>query len=75
MVAYTTPAILLAPLVGIVADLSGRKWMLALGLAVFGSAGTSAAFVPSYEWVLAMRVLLGIGMSALTPLKQKTEQQ
>jgi predicted MFS family arabinose efflux permease len=68
MVAYTAPAIVLAPLFGILADLRGRRWVLILGLAVFGLAGGAAAAAPSYDWLLAARALQGVGMSAITPL-------
>jgi len=68
MVAFTAPAIVLAPLFGILADRRGRKWMLMLGLALFGIAGAAAALAPSYDWVLVCRAVQGIGMSAITPL-------
>jgi MFS family permease len=68
MVAFTAPAIVLAPLCGILADLHGRRWMLVFGLAVFGLAGAAAAFAPNYEWVLIWRLVQGIGASALLPL-------
>jgi MFS family permease len=68
MVAFTAPAIVLAPLFGILADRRGRKWMLTLGLALFGMAGAAAALAPSYDWVLVCRAIQGIGMSAITPL-------
>jgi MFS family permease len=68
MVAYTGPAIVLAPLMGIVADLHGRRWMLILGLALFALAGGASALAPSFEWFLFCRVLQGVAMSALTPL-------
>jgi MFS family permease len=68
MVAFTAPAIVLAPLFGILADLRGRRWLLVFGLAVFGLAGGAAAFAPTYDWVLVCRVVQGIGMSAITPL-------
>jgi ACDE family multidrug resistance protein len=68
MVAFTAPAIVLAPLFGILADRRSRRWMLILGLALFGLAGAAAALAPSYEWVLACRAFQGIGMSAITPL-------
>ncbi len=68
MVAFTAPAIVLAPLFGILADLYGRRWLLILGLALFGMAGGAAAWSPTYEWLLALRALQGVGMSALTPL-------
>ena len=68
MAAFTAPAIVLAPLFGIIADLHGRRRMLIGGLALFGLAGSAAALAPSYEWVLILRALQGVGMSALSPL-------
>lgn len=68
MAAFTAPAIVLAPLFGIMADLYGRRWLLVFGLALFGIAGAAAAFAPSYEWVLILRAIQGIGASALLPL-------
>lgn len=68
MAAFTAPAIVLAPLFGIIADLHGRRWMLIGGLVLFGLAGGAAALAPSYDWVLILRALQGVGMSALSPL-------
>jgi MFS family permease len=68
MAAYTAPAVVLAPLFGILADMRGRKWVLVPGLALFGLAGAAGALAPNYGWLLAMRVLQGVGMSAITPL-------
>jgi predicted MFS family arabinose efflux permease len=68
MAAFTAPAIVLAPLFGILADLRGRRWLLVFGLTVFGLAGAAAALAPSYEWLLILRAVQGIGASALLPL-------
>jgi MFS transporter, ACDE family, multidrug resistance protein len=68
MAAFTAPAVVLAPLFGMIADLRGRRWILIFGLALFGIAGSAAALAPSYPWLLALRVLQGVGMSALSPL-------
>jgi ACDE family multidrug resistance protein len=68
MAAFTAPAIVLAPLFGILADLYGRRWLLVFGLAVFGIAGAAVALAPSYEGVLILRAVQGIGASALLPL-------
>jgi MFS family permease len=65
---FTGPAIVLAPLCGILADLHGRRRMLVFGLALFGLGGGAAAFAPSFEWVLFWRAIQGIGGSALLPL-------
>jgi MFS family permease len=68
MVAFTAPAIVLAPLFGVLADLYGRRRLLVFGLTLFGLAGSAAALAPSFDWVLILRAVQGIGMSALTPL-------
>jgi MFS transporter, ACDE family, multidrug resistance protein len=68
MAAFTAPAIVLAPLFGILADLYGRRWLLVFGLAVFGIAGAAVALAPSYDGVLILRAVQGIGASALLPL-------
>jgi predicted MFS family arabinose efflux permease len=66
--AFTAPGIVLAPLFGVLADMHGRRWILILGLTLFGLAGGAAALAPSYEWVLFWRLIQGVGVSALLPL-------
>ena len=68
MAAFTAPGIVLAPLFGVLADLHGRRWLLILGLMLFGLAGGAAALAPSYDWVLFWRAIQGVGASALLPL-------
>jgi ACDE family multidrug resistance protein len=68
MVAYTTPAIVLAPLFGLIADLHGRRWMLIIGLMLFSIGGGCAAFSSSFEWILFCRAVQGVAMGMLTPL-------
>lgn len=68
MTVYTAPAIVLAPLCGIVADLYGRRLLLAWGLILFGLSGTAIAFSPDFTWVLIFRTVQGIGVSAVIPL-------
>src|SRR3989338_8425796 len=68
MTVYTAPAIILAPLFGIVADLYGRRLLLAWGLVLFGFSGAAIAFAPTFGWVLALRAIQGIGFSAVIPL-------
>lgn len=68
MTVYTAPAIVLAPLFGIVADLYGRRLLLAWGLVLFGFAGAAISFAPSFGWVLALRAIQGVGFSAVIPL-------
>ncbi|OGQ79274.1 MAG: hypothetical protein A3F90_02625 [Deltaproteobacteria bacterium RIFCSPLOWO2_12_FULL_60_19] len=68
MTVYTGPAIILAPLFGIVADLYGRRLLLAGGLLLFGFSGAAIAFAPTFGWVLILRAVQGIGFSAVIPL-------
>lgn len=68
MAVYTAPAIVLAPLFGVVADLHGRRLLLAWGLIIFGVSGAAIAFAPTFHWVLILRAIQGIGFSAVIPL-------
>jgi len=68
MTLFTAPAIVLSPLFGVVADLYGRRLLLALGLIMFGIFGTAMAFAPTFGWLLALRALQGVGFSAVIPL-------
>src|SRR5215813_9497976 len=68
MTVFTAPAIVLSPIFGIIADLYGRRLLLAGGLIIFGIFGTAMAFAPSFGWLLAFRTLQGIGFSAVIPL-------
>jgi ACDE family multidrug resistance protein len=65
---FTAPAMVLAPIFGVIADRHGRRWMLILGLTLFGLAGGAAALAPSFSWLLALRALQGVGASAILPL-------
>lgn len=68
MAVYTAPAIILAPLFGVIADLYGRRLLLAGGLMLFGLAGAVIGLAPTFGWVLALRAIQGIGFSAVIPL-------
>lgn len=68
MTLFTAPAIFLSPIFGVVADLYGRRLLLAYGLMVFGIFGAAMAFAPNYTWLLAFRTVQGIGFAAVIPL-------
>lgn len=68
MTVFTAPAILLSPIFGVIADLYGRRLLLALGLIAFGIFGTAMAFAPTFGWLLFFRTLQGVGFSAVIPL-------
>jgi MFS family permease len=62
---YFVVGIALSPFVGVPTDRIGRKPVLVAGLSVFGLLGGSMAFAPSFEAVLALRVLQGTGAAAI----------
>lgn len=50
--------------VGPLSDMFGRKLPLYVGLGVFAAGGVGAALAPSIEWLIAFRVLQGMGACA-----------
>ncbi|WP_257788026.1 MFS transporter [Streptomyces venezuelae] len=52
---------------GIFADRFGRKRVYLTGVAVFTAASALCGLAPSLDWLLAGRVLQGIGAAALSP--------
>lgn len=68
MTVFTAPAIVLSPIFGVIADLYGRRLLLALGMIAFGLFGAAMAFASSFFWLLFFRTLQGIGFSAVIPL-------
>lgn len=52
---------------GTLSDRLGRKRVLLAGCLVFTAASVLAAFAPSAEWLIAARVLLGIGGATIMP--------
>lgn len=63
--AFTLPGIVLTPLLGILSDRIGRKTIIVPSLFLFGLAGTSVAFAPNFEAMLALRFLQGMGAASL----------
>lgn len=62
---FTLPGVLLTPIWGIVADRYGRKRVLVPSLLFFGVAGGACALARSFELLLALRFLQGVGAAAL----------
>lgn len=66
--AYTLPGIVLTPFVGLVADRIGRRRAIVPLLFVFGIGGAGVSAATSFDQVLALRFVQGIGASALVTL-------
>ncbi len=65
---FTLPGVLLAPFMGIMADRYGRKAILVPSMLLFGIAGTFCAFQTSFNMLLIMRFLQGVGAASLGSL-------
>src|SRR5690554_781086 len=66
--AASIPGIVIAPLVGVLADRYGRKRILVPCLVIFGLCGAMAAFAPSFTWLLIARFGQGFGSAGLINL-------
>ena len=66
--AGTLPGIVVAPLIGLLADRLGRKRVLVPCLSIFGLFGGAAAIAPNFHWLLAARLAQGIGSAGLINL-------
>ena len=66
--AVAAPGIVLAPMIGVLADRYGRREILVPCLAIFGIAGGLAAVAPSLGVLIVLRLLQGIGSAGLINL-------
>lgn len=62
---FTLPGVFLTPVFGILADLYGRRRVLAPVLFLFGIAGTLCFWAPDFKTLLILRVFQGIGAASL----------
>ena len=65
---YTAPAVAFVPVFGWLFDRLGRRPVIAAGLVVFGAAGAVIFLTTSVRVILALRLVQGIGFSAMMPL-------
>lgn len=66
--ATTLPGVVLAPVIGVLADRYGRRAVLLPCLVVFGCAGGLGAFAGSLEMLVVLRFLQGAGSAGLINL-------
>lgn len=62
---FTLPGIVLAPVMGILADRLGRKAILVPSIFLFGGCGFLCAFTTEFEQLLVLRFLQGTGAASL----------
>jgi predicted MFS family arabinose efflux permease len=65
---FTVPGIVLAPLLGFLADRFGRKTILVPALLLFGVTGAACAVTQSFPMLLGLRFFQGAGAASLTSL-------
>lgn len=65
---FTLPGIFLTPVLGVLADLWGRKKILVPALMLFGIAGGACGFVRDFNLLLVLRCLQGVGAASLGSL-------
>jgi ACDE family multidrug resistance protein len=65
---FTFPGVLLAPVLGVLADRLGRKKILVPALMLFGVAGGACAFARHFNLLLTLRFLQGVGAASLGSL-------
>lgn len=68
IVMFTIPGIILTPFMGVLADRIGRKTILVPSLLLFGLAGFGCTFMRTFEHLLILRFVQGIGAATLGSL-------
>ncbi len=65
---FTVPGVFLTPVLGVLADRTSRKRILAPSLFLFGAAGVACAFVNDFNTLLMLRFIQGVGAAGLGSL-------
>lgn len=68
LMAAHLPGIVMAPVIGVMADRIGRRRMIVPCLAVYGIFGLAGAFAPTFAILLAFRVAQGTGSAGFISL-------
>ncbi|TVR93489.1 MAG: MFS transporter [Spirochaetaceae bacterium] len=68
LVAYSLPFMLCMPLYGRLGDAVGRKRLLVFGIVLFLAGSLMLAFVQDFRFLLAARVVQGMGAAGVNPL-------
>lgn len=66
--AFTIPGVILTPILGMAADRIGRKKVIVPSLLLFGIAGGMIGFVRTFDLILILSFLQGVGASSLGAL-------
>ncbi|MBN1315099.1 MAG: MFS transporter, partial [Anaerolineales bacterium] len=64
---YVVTFAVLMPVCGYLSDLFGRRRLYLAGIGLFTLGALSSSLAPTYPWLLASRVLMGIGIAPTLP--------
>ncbi|TMW74136.1 MFS transporter [Alteribacter natronophilus] len=65
---YLLMQVVTIPIYGKLSDMFGRKRVFAAGVTLFLAGSILCGFAPSIEWLIAFRVLQGLGAGAVQPI-------
>jgi predicted MFS family arabinose efflux permease len=65
---FALPSVFLTPILGVVADRWGRKYVLVPSLVLFGLAGGACSLVRRFDLLLVLRFFQGVGAAPLSML-------
>src|SRR3546814_18532299 len=51
-------------------DCGNRKWIAVAGVSLWSFSTAASAFVPSFEWLFALRMGVGVGEAVLNPVAE-----
>ncbi|MBW7997938.1 MAG: MFS transporter [Candidatus Glassbacteria bacterium] len=68
VILFTLPGVVLAPVLGVLADRVGRKAVMVPSLLLFGAAGVACSFSRDFGMLIIFRVLQGTGAASLFAL-------
>lgn len=68
MTMFSLPPLFMVPVVGVLADLYGRRTTILTFLTLYGVAGMAIIFAGSFETVLVLRFVQGVGYAGTQPL-------
>jgi MFS family permease len=68
IIIFTLPGIILTPLLGILADILGRKRIVVVSLFIFSLSGLACAIVEDFGWLIVFRFIQGMGTAGLGSL-------